>query len=234
MLRHVGPFTFKSTGEHAPETGCVGACVLDAAIAEAVHHELGGEPVGKRDDSGRRSSGRGGKASAHVSRRKRDLTREQLYDLVWSKAMRLIAKDLGKSDVAVAKTCRQAAVPVPPRGYWNRVQAGKRVVRAKLPPRFPGASNEVRLKHPDYPDAVSDEPPSFAEPVEEVARRAAAIVGKVKPLRNDEAQHPIVVDLLKLEREDYFVQQGLRPAPSDAAFRAPPPRSRASRPRLQR
>ena len=48
-----------------------------------------------------------------------------------------------------------------------------------------------------------------------MARRAAAIVGKVRPLGNGEAQHPIVVDLLRLEREDYFVQQGYRPAPSD-------------------
>ncbi len=143
------------------------------------------------------------------------MTREQLYDLVWSKAMRLIAKDLGKSDVAVAKSCRHASVPVPPRGYWNRLQAGKRVTRTKLPPRFPGASDEVRLRHPEYPDTISDEPPKFLEPIEEVARRAAAIVGKVRPLRNGEAQHPIVVDLLRLEREDYLVQRGLTPAPSD-------------------
>ena len=143
------------------------------------------------------------------------MTREQLYELVWSKPMRSIAEDLRKSDVWLGRVCRRAQVPVPERGYWNKVKAGKRTSRRRLPPRFPGMSSEVGLEHPDCPRPLSDEPPTFGEPVAEVARRAAAIVGKVGPVGPAESQHPLVVALLKLEREDYFVQRGLRAAPSD-------------------
>ena len=44
------------------------------------------------------------------------LTRQQLYDLVWSKPVRDVAADFGMSDVALAKRCRAVRVPIPPRG----------------------------------------------------------------------------------------------------------------------
>src|SRR5437016_14635265 len=53
------------------------------------------------------------------------LSREDLYELVWSKPMRELAKDFGISDVALAKRCRRLAIPVPGRGYWARVDAGQ-------------------------------------------------------------------------------------------------------------
>ncbi len=40
-------------------------------------------------------------------------TRQALYDLVWSQPMSKLAKNLGVSDVAVAKACRRAEIPVP-------------------------------------------------------------------------------------------------------------------------
>lgn len=44
------------------------------------------------------------------------LSREDLYELVWSKPMADLAKDFGISDVALAKRCRRLGVPVPGRG----------------------------------------------------------------------------------------------------------------------
>ena len=52
------------------------------------------------------------------------VSRQDLYELVWSKPMRELAKDFGISDVALAKRCRRLAIPVPGRGYWARVDAG--------------------------------------------------------------------------------------------------------------
>jgi hypothetical protein len=60
------------------------------------------------------------------------LTREQLYDLVWSEPMQPLAKQIGISDVAIAKHCRKLGVPVPKRGYWNKLQAGKPVTKPEL------------------------------------------------------------------------------------------------------
>jgi hypothetical protein len=45
------------------------------------------------------------------------LTREQLYDEVWSEPMATLAQKYGLSDVGLAKICRKLDVPVPWRGY---------------------------------------------------------------------------------------------------------------------
>jgi hypothetical protein len=83
----------------------------------------------------------------HRSRNEADMTedeaksltvsREDLYELVWSKPTRDLAKDFGISDVGLAKRCRRLGIPVPGRGYWARVDAGQRPYRPKLPQRDP-------------------------------------------------------------------------------------------------
>ena len=62
------------------------------------------------------------------------LTREQLYELVWSEPMHRLGKQIGISDVAIAKHCRRLGIPLPLRGYWNNLHAGKNVIKAVLPP----------------------------------------------------------------------------------------------------
>lgn len=63
------------------------------------------------------------------------LSREDLYELVWSKPMLELAKDFGISDVALAKRCRRLGIPVPGRGYWARIDAGQKPYRPELPKR---------------------------------------------------------------------------------------------------
>jgi hypothetical protein len=59
------------------------------------------------------------------------MTRRQLYDLIWSKPMRDAAREVGLSSVGLKKVCLRHKVPVPPQGYWNKIQAGHRPT--KLP-----------------------------------------------------------------------------------------------------
>ena len=59
------------------------------------------------------------------------LTREELYSLVWAKPMTEVGQDYQISDRAMAKACARQQVPVPPRGYWAKRNAGK---VAPLPP----------------------------------------------------------------------------------------------------
>ena len=63
------------------------------------------------------------------------LTREKLYELVWSEPLRALSKRFGISDVALAKRCRAAHIPLPGLGYWSRKEAGKWVTQFPLPPR---------------------------------------------------------------------------------------------------
>ena len=63
------------------------------------------------------------------------LSREDLYELAWSKPLSSLAQDFGISDVALAKRCRRLGIPIPGRGYWARVDAGQTPYRPKLPKR---------------------------------------------------------------------------------------------------
>jgi hypothetical protein len=68
-----------------------------------------------------------------MSERTVRLTREELYDLVWSKPMTTIAAEFGMSSVAFAKYCKELDVPRPGRGYWRQVGSGQEPSRDKLP-----------------------------------------------------------------------------------------------------
>src|SRR5688572_18157977 len=71
-----------------------------------------------------------------------ELTRDELYDAVWSTPVQTLAKQFGISDVAFAKRCKNQNVPRPPRGYWAKVAAGKKPRKIPLPP----SSEEVLAK----------------------------------------------------------------------------------------
>lgn len=62
------------------------------------------------------------------------LTREELYELVWTKPMARLAAEYAISDVGLAKLCARCDVPTPPRGYWAKKEAGKAPRRPRLPP----------------------------------------------------------------------------------------------------
>jgi hypothetical protein len=61
------------------------------------------------------------------------LTRQQLYDMVWSKPMSTLAKEFGITDSGLAKRCRAVDVPIPYRGYWARKAAGQKPPQLPLP-----------------------------------------------------------------------------------------------------
>ena len=62
------------------------------------------------------------------------VTREQLYDLVWSKPLSVLAKDYAISDVGLAKICKRLHVPRPARGYWAMTPESREGEKPSLPP----------------------------------------------------------------------------------------------------
>jgi hypothetical protein len=104
------------------------------------------------------------------------LTRDDLYELVWSKPMSELAKDFGISDVALAKRCKGLGIPVPGRGYWARLDAGQTPHRPKLPEREPEWRDHRALTVAPAPDA-SPSVRSPADPPQEAERiqRADAV-----------------------------------------------------------
>ncbi|MGQ0555023.1 MAG: hypothetical protein ACT4PN_03645 [Nitrospiraceae bacterium] len=70
---------------------------------------------------------------SEVARLLRRYDRAALYDQVWSRPACEVATSYGISGVMLGKVCRKLMVPVPPRGYWARVQNGQKLKRPALP-----------------------------------------------------------------------------------------------------
>ncbi len=136
------------------------------------------------------------------------LTREELHDLVWKDAVRNVAPTLGISDVWLKKCCLAAGIPLPDRGHWNKIQAGKTVPVKPLPPRPPGVPNTIvigkepyRSSWPYDPERELAEPepmkPEFPEPISDVETRVAKAIGKAKLYRDLESPHPLIRHVLE-------------------------------------
>ena len=82
-----------------------------------------------------------------------EMTREELYNLVWEKPITHLAKQFGLSDVGLRKICIKYGIPLPRRGYWARLQHGKRDPKTSL--EFENHNPVVRL--PDEGTAAKSE-----------------------------------------------------------------------------
>ena len=129
-------------------------------------------------------------------------SRRALYELVWSEPRTRLAKRLIISDVGLAKACTKAGIPMPPRGYWARLAAGKRVVKTSLPPRALGQSDSVQIGSPKYRPLTGEEAltlppqPFFDEPVEAVRIRAEALLARYKAPKGLLNPHRLIKALL--------------------------------------
>jgi len=79
-------------------------------------------------------------------RRAHYVSRENLYRLVWEAPVSEVAIRFGLSDVGLAKACRRAGIPLPPRGFWAKAEAGRLVEQSPLPPPPPGLRDKIRLR----------------------------------------------------------------------------------------
>lgn len=81
------------------------------------------------------------------------VTREDLYNRVWSEPMDHLARQFNVSGVALAKACRKLGIPTPGRGYWQRLRAGRAgTKRRPLPPLKPGQPDRYCVQdHPSTP-----------------------------------------------------------------------------------
>lgn len=129
------------------------------------------------------------------------LTREQLYELVWSEAMSRLCKAIGISDVAIAKHCRKADVPIPERGYLNKLHAGQKVSRTPLSPRDLATINVIEMGGsltPELRTRITGEPGVEGDPesIDVLAERFRKRLGKVTLTRDLTRADPTIAKLL--------------------------------------
>jgi hypothetical protein len=139
------------------------------------------------------------------------LSRKELYELVWSEPLKILAPRFGISDVALKKACARAEVPTPGLGHWAKKAAGKSMSQVALPERPPGMGDEVLIGagHSYWHSGWSEEellgplpsPPEFEEPIERVRERIAKTVGRVTVPREVRIWHPTVEKLLKEDEQ---------------------------------
>ena len=68
-------------------------------------------------------------------------TVEELFEKVWETPMVKLAHDIGVSDVAVAKACRKASIPLPGRGHWAKSEKQR-----QRKPKPPAVEGKVRFQ----------------------------------------------------------------------------------------
>jgi hypothetical protein len=75
-------------------------------------------------------------------------SRQEFYDLVWSKPMTKLAIDLNISYDQLLRICKANNVPFPKSGYWLKVKFNKKVIKPLLPEQNDG-HDLIELKIPE-------------------------------------------------------------------------------------
>lgn len=134
------------------------------------------------------------------------VTREDLFERVWSRPVIHLAAEAGISDVAFAKMCRRMDIPLPGRGYWARRSAGQKPPIPKLRPpkagviasyveqRFEGDAAEIQardqIRQQIQQDVASAEPlsvPAMLSDPHPLVARSLLILQKAKPEQPEKA-----------------------------------------------
>ena len=75
-----------------------------------------------------------------------ELSREDLYEKVWSKPAADLAGEFGITDRGLGKICARFQIPVPPRGYWQKLSAGQGVQRTRLPRLTTKGPSKIQIR----------------------------------------------------------------------------------------
>lgn len=90
------------------------------------------------------------------------MTREELYDAVWTTAMHRLSKQYGVSNARLVRICDDHLIPRPDSGFWTRQRLGFEAKRNPLPTATPGIPNTI---------VIPVKPKSQAKPITESLTR---------------------------------------------------------------
>ena len=94
-----------------------------------------------------------------------DITREQLYEMLWSKGVGKTEETLGLKQTELQKICDDYQIPKPSSNYWISFKLGKSPVKTPLPPLEdnPSIRTEDYIKR--HPVRIKKEKTTQAEPL---------------------------------------------------------------------
>ena len=115
-----------------------------------------------------------------VTRPAEEMSREELYELVWQTPMSKLGAQLATNGPGLAALCRKRQIPTPPLGYWQKKAVGRAPEMPPLPSFEPPQKTSPSIK----PARGSGRPPV---PVS-VPSRDAESVAELTPFdENDES-----------------------------------------------
>jgi len=117
------------------------------------------------------------------------ISREDLYEKVWTLPLRKLAPEFGLSDVGLAKICKRHSIPLPGLGYWTRVQFGKHPKRGTLPELEKTASSHTEI-------VIKPTPASGI--LKDLSGKIKAEAIRIQISDTDEVSHPLAIRTHKL------------------------------------
>lgn len=72
-----------------------------------------------------------------------ELTRKQLFEIIWSTPISRLAKEYALSDNGFRKLCKRYDIPIPKNGYWSKLKFNKPVKKDKFNPIFGGVDKII-------------------------------------------------------------------------------------------
>jgi hypothetical protein len=118
----------------------------------------------------------------------RKIQRDELYELVWSKPTRKLAKEFGISDVALGKICKKLNVPKPPPGHWQRIAAGYKVTPPSL-----GKPTQQQLLEIEIRPTVQKTNAESTDPIlRELMERERLPINKIVVSADLRGAHPLI------------------------------------------
>lgn len=122
-----------------------------------------------------------------------ELTREELYQRVWSTPMSRLAAEFGLSDVGLAKVCKRHRIPRPSRGYWAKLERGKKVEQWPLMPTDDESLLTIRLHKSETPSVSTVEKSRAADPkIAALIEAESSPENHITPLTDLHGTHPLV------------------------------------------
>ena len=115
--------------------------------------------------------------------------------------MKDLPEVVGVSATSVKNACRKFDIPIPDRGHWAKIKAGRSSKQTSLPDRAPGMSDEIFLGGSGYdryygPSTDLDKPlslpPTFATSIEDMRKSVAQKIGRVVVPRGKHAWHHVI------------------------------------------
>lgn len=113
-----------------------------------------------------------------VTRPAEEMSREELYELVWQTPMSKLGPQLATNGPGLAALCRKRQIPTPPLGYWQKKAVGRAPEMPPLPSFKPTQKTSPSIK-PARGSGRPLVPPS-------VRSREAVSVAELAPFAEDD------------------------------------------------